>query len=60
MINENNTIQNLDDYLNDFLHRDKRKDLKPLSALDIECLYLEHLAKAYGMVFDAIQPGSFL
>lgn len=60
MRNENFIIENVDNYLNDFLHVDQIKDLKPLSSLDIELMYLEHLAKAYNIIFDAFEPGKFL
>ena len=54
MINENTTVQNLDNYLNDFLQRDQKKDLKPLSTVDIETMYMQHLAKAYDIIFNSI------
>ncbi len=60
MKDENITINNLDDYLNDFLKRGSQSYDLPLSAIDIENLYIEHLAKAYNMIFNAIQPGSLL
>ena len=60
MTNESITINNLDNYLNDFLKRGSQSYDLPLSSLDIENLYIEHLAKAYDMVFEAIEPGVLL
>ena len=60
MISENITITNLDDYLNDFFQCHKIKDSNVLSDLDIECMYIEHRAKAYSLAFNAIQPGDLL
>ena len=57
MNKQNITLPNLDNYLNDYLSRGRLEEIKPLSALDIECMYIEHLAKAYNMLFDSLEQG---